>query len=250
MITSSKFTPLELYCLSLAVSIFSVLPAWSSEESDWLESLSGKESATPPVTNVHQPAATNASSPAASNIQTSSSPRTATDNSAKTPIDNSKLETISELLTKSSRNGRQLRAHADLNLRNGNIDQAIKLLEQAIELDAFDLDNRHAYAEALEKKLAKEKTRDPHLYNLCVKQWFYLYKNTDFMEDSSLASRHLKDLTGLAPKVFYSAKSYLAKVLLPECDEEQSGLEISARESGLTLEADNSPALNEPLQVP
>lgn len=170
-----------LNSLALLVLTFAI-PASASEEQDWLDSLSSAPQKTAPTE--------------AAIVE--------------------KQKTFSEMATQGTRNGRHLRAHADWNLKNGNIDQSLKLLEKALELNKTDFDIRTDYANTLEKKVLEQNKQDPKTYNLCVKQWFYIYKTSEFLEDSTLAARHLKDLTGNQPTMLSTAKSYLPKVLMPE----------------------------------
>jgi hypothetical protein len=101
-------------------------------------------------------------------------------------------------------------------LKNSRIDTAIKLAEESLEIEPDNTDGRQIYADALERKLKKQDPMDPHTFNMCVKQWYYLYKNAEYSEISKTAAQHLKALTGRPPAVYTNAKMYLSKVLVPE----------------------------------
>ncbi|MBX9573581.1 MAG: hypothetical protein K2X77_32060 [Candidatus Obscuribacterales bacterium] len=109
-----------------------------------------------------------------------------------------------------------LRSHAKTHLKKGQIKTARKLAERAIELDSENTDGRQIYAEALRAILKRQSPRDPHTYNLCVKQWYWLSKHSEFDDDANAANAALKEITGVAPAVWLRPKSYLSKVLMPE----------------------------------
>lgn len=109
-----------------------------------------------------------------------------------------------------------LRSHAASRLKDGDFDAAIKLIEQAIEFYPEDPESRQIYADALEAKLKDKSVRDPHVFNLCVKQWYYLYKNSPDPAIANAAGEHLRALTKKSPFVYPTAKMYLSRVLLPE----------------------------------
>lgn len=201
-------------------------PAFSSEESDWLKSISNssysaaaanKSSATADSTAAES-AATDSTAPAAD----STTDESTAGGSTKESRSRNNMVVPTALLTKGSNNSRQLRAHADLYIKRGNIDESLKLLEQAMEINPSDSDTRLAYAIALEKKVLGQSPKDPHTYNLCIKQWLYLYKSAEFLEDNQMAANHLKGLCGEAPKRLQTAKAYLASVMLPDETETQN----------------------------
>jgi hypothetical protein len=109
-----------------------------------------------------------------------------------------------------------LRVHASTLLKGGEVDAAIESVEKAIELQPDDAGGRQIYAEALEQKLKSEIGRDPHTFNLCLKQWYFVYRNSGSSDTANLADRHLKDLTGKSPSVWPTAKMYFSRVLVPE----------------------------------
>lgn len=101
-------------------------------------------------------------------------------------------------------------------LRMGNIDTALVALQKAVELAPLDMDKRTLYATALEKKLAKQKDKDPALYNFVVKQWLFIFRKAEFIDQTLEAKGHLLRLTGTAPKAFEKSEKFLARVLVPE----------------------------------
>lgn len=124
-------------------------------------------------------------------------------------------------------NPTDLRSHASAHLKDGDIESAIKLVERAIELQPEDTDGRQIYADALEQKLKAQVQRDPHTFNQCVKQWYFLYKNSEYPEMGNLAAKHLKDLTGRSPYMWPAAKMYLGKVLMAEIGNDGANATIS-----------------------
>jgi tetratricopeptide (TPR) repeat protein len=125
------------------------------------------------------------------------------------------------------RNPTELRTHADVYLKNGDVENAIILVEKAIELQPEDTDGRQIYADALEQKLKAQTERDPHTFNQCIKQWYFLFKNAEYPEMANLAAKHLKDLSGKSPYVWPTARMYLTRVLLPEQGSTESAPQIS-----------------------
>lgn len=109
-----------------------------------------------------------------------------------------------------------MRSHASAHLKAGHVDTAIKLVEQALEMRPDDTDCRQIYADALEAKVRSQVERDPHTFNLCVKQWYFLYKNAEYPEIGTTAATHLKELTGKSPYVWPTPKLFLSRVLMPE----------------------------------
>ncbi|HEY9788377.1 MAG TPA: hypothetical protein V6D17_23510 [Candidatus Obscuribacterales bacterium] len=109
-----------------------------------------------------------------------------------------------------------LRIEGEQSLRIGNLDRAIMVLQRSVEMSPLDMDGRILYAEALEKKLKRQKEKDPVLYNFIVKQWLYVAKKAEFVDQQMIGSSHLMALTGKRPGRFEREKTFLAKVLLPE----------------------------------
>lgn len=109
-----------------------------------------------------------------------------------------------------------LRLEGEQSMRDGNFNRAITMLQHALEMEPADMDGRLLYAEALEKKLLKQKDRDPVLYNQTVKQWLYIAKKAEFHDQNMQALQHLETLTGTKPQRFESPARFLARVLIAE----------------------------------
>jgi hypothetical protein len=166
-------------------------PARADEDADdWVRSLKGSSP---------EPVSTTAPAPA---------------ESAASDADEDRA--LNEYGNLSRSNPQSLRTHAAAHLKNSRIDTAIKLAEESLEIEPDNTDGRQIYADALERKLKKQDPMDPHTFNMCVKQWYYLYKNAEYSEISKTAAQHLKALTGRPPAVYTNAKMYLSKVLVPE----------------------------------
>ncbi len=198
----------------LIASLGSSPLAEASEESDWLEALSGPTRQR-----------TEAVAPSAGVIRSDI------------------------LATEGRQSVAKLRTHADANLRSGNFAAALVLLEKALELCPDDVETRTLHAQALQTKLERTHSQDPVLFNDCVKQWCYVLKNNEFLEDSKIAEAHLVDLTGKKPKLF-GVGAYLRSVLKPEPEPEDSEKrEPVARLHGEVILPSKSTAI-EPVQVP
>lgn len=109
-----------------------------------------------------------------------------------------------------------LRMEGEQSMRIGNLDRALTVLQRSVEMSPMDIDGRIMYAEALEKKLLKQKRRDPKLYNFVIKQWLYVAKKSEFADQSMQGVAHLQGLTGTAPKRWEKEKKFLSRVLIPE----------------------------------
>ncbi len=111
-----------------------------------------------------------------------------------------------------------LRLDGEQCIRVGNIERAIKVLQKAVETEPDDMDGRSLYATALQKKLMKQKRkdRDPKLYNWTVKQWYFIYKESEFEDQKMQALKHLQVLTGKVPGRFDRRQAFLRKALIPE----------------------------------
>ena len=102
-------------------------------------------------------------------------------------------------------------------MKLGNIEEALLSLQKAVEMAPMDMDKRTLYAQALEKKLLKQKDhKDPALYNFLVKQWLYILKHSEFADQTMEARAHLISVCGSIPKPLESSKGFLARVLIPE----------------------------------
>lgn len=110
-----------------------------------------------------------------------------------------------------------LRIEGEQSLRMGKLDRAIMVLQRSVEMAPMDMDGRILYAEALEKKLIKQKEkRDPALYNFVVKQWLFVAKNAEFADQGMQGFQHLYKIAGTVPKKFEKEKKYLERVLIRE----------------------------------
>jgi hypothetical protein len=117
-----------------------------------------------------------------------------------------------------------LRLTGEQFMRMGNLDRAIMVLQKAVEMTPSDMDGRILYATALEKKLTKQEDRDPQLYNFLVKQWLYVLKKADFMDQNAQGQAHLVALTGTSPRKYESRARFLARVMLPDSDDAREEL--------------------------
>jgi hypothetical protein len=109
-----------------------------------------------------------------------------------------------------------LRIEGEQALKMGKIDRAIMVLQRSVELAPRDMDGRILYGEALEKKLLRQKDRDPKLYNFVIKQWLFVGKMAEFADQGQQGYNHLYKLTGTVPKRWEKEKKFLARVLIPE----------------------------------
>lgn len=109
-----------------------------------------------------------------------------------------------------------LRMEGEQAMRMGNYDRAITVLQRAVEMTPWDMDGRILYSQALERKLMRQRDRDPKLYNFLVKQWLFVAKKADFMDQSLQGMNHLAKLTGTSPSKWESAGKFLKRVLIPE----------------------------------
>lgn len=109
-----------------------------------------------------------------------------------------------------------LRLEGEQSMRIGNLDRALTVLQRSVEMAPMDIDGRIMYAEALEKKLLKQKKRDPKLYNFIIKQWLYVAKKAEFADQQMQGASHLQGLTGTRPGRWEKEKKFLARVLVPE----------------------------------
>lgn len=119
-------------------------------------------------------------------------------------------------------------------LRSDKPDLAIDLCRRSLELNNDDADAHMVYAQALERKLGTQANEDPMLFNLCVKEWLSVLRNTygdekgvnfhgigipgasgAWIEDEDRhrpARQHLLKLTGSTPKPWETNEKFLAKV--------------------------------------
>ncbi len=110
-----------------------------------------------------------------------------------------------------------LQLEGEHSLRIGNIEHALTALQRSVELAPLDMEKRILYAQALEKKLSQKKTdQDPTLYNFLIKQYLFIYRKSEFIDQTMLAKSRLVSLTGTAPKSFERSEKFLARVMIPE----------------------------------
>ncbi|HIA53869.1 MAG TPA: hypothetical protein EYN91_17555 [Candidatus Melainabacteria bacterium] len=109
-----------------------------------------------------------------------------------------------------------LRLEGEQSMRIGNLDRALTVLQRSVEMAPMDIDGRILYAEALEKKLLKQRKRDPKLYNFIVKQWLYVGKKAEFADQQMIGINHLMSLTGTRPGRWEKEAKFLGRVLVPE----------------------------------
>lgn len=101
-------------------------------------------------------------------------------------------------------------------LRTGNIEQALTALQRSVELAPLDMEKRLLYSQALEKKLMAQKEKDPALYNFLIKQYLFIMRKAEFIDQTMQARSHLVHLTGTCPKTFERSATFLNRVLIPE----------------------------------
>ena len=58
--------------------------------------------------------------------------------------------------------------------------------------------------------------KDPTLYNFIIKQWFFVYQKSDYLDQKMQGWSRIKQLTGTVPKAFEKPQKFLARVLIPE----------------------------------
>ncbi len=109
-----------------------------------------------------------------------------------------------------------LRMEGENALKMGKIDRAIMVLQRSVEMTPRDMDGRILYSEALEKKLLRQKDRDPKLFNFCLKQWLFIAKNAEYADQGQQGYNHLYKLAGVVPKRFEKERKFLERVLIPE----------------------------------
>jgi hypothetical protein len=114
-----------------------------------------------------------------------------------------------------------LQLEGEASLRQGNLDRAITVLQKSVEQAPLDMDKRILYAGALEKKLMMQEKRDPRLFNFIVKQWLFVVKKSEFVDQSAQGRGHLMNLVGRAPRMWEKPSKYLAQVLIPEDDSQE-----------------------------
>jgi hypothetical protein len=135
-----------------------------------------------------------------------------------TPIVHAEQKPVSsdQMLDISTSSSSALRMEGEQLIRVNNIDKAVAVLARSVEMSPADIDGRILYAEALEKKLQRQTTRDPQLHNLAVKQWLYIAKKADYMDQKVQGIKHLTSICGSKPRMLETEDRFLARVLMPE----------------------------------
>ncbi|MBS1956753.1 MAG: hypothetical protein JST89_21370 [Cyanobacteria bacterium SZAS-4] len=126
------------------------------------------------------------------------------------------LVTSDQMLDISTSNSSALRMEGEQLIRVNKIDKAVSVLAKSVEMSPADMDGRILYAEALEKKLAQQTTKNPQLYNLAIKQWLYIAKRGDYMDQKVQGLKHLSNICGSKPRMLETEDRFLARVLKPE----------------------------------
>lgn len=126
------------------------------------------------------------------------------------------LVTSDQMLDISTSNSSALRMEGEQLIRVNKIDKAVNVLAKSVEMSPADMDGRILYAEALEKKLAQQTTKNPQLYNLAIKQWLYIAKKGDYMDQKVQGLKHLSNICGSKPRMLETEDRFLARVLKPE----------------------------------
>lgn len=110
-----------------------------------------------------------------------------------------------------------LQLEGEHSLRLGNIEAALTALQRSVELAPLDMEKRLLYCEALEKKLMSMKNKkDPALYNFLIKQYLFISRKAEFVDQTMQARSHLVHLTGTQPKPFERSTTFLNRVMIPE----------------------------------
>jgi hypothetical protein len=135
-----------------------------------------------------------------------------------------------QILELGTANASGLQLEGEAQMRMGNLDQALTSLQKAVEMAPLDMDKRLLYSQALEKKLASQRgDKDPQLYNFLIKQWLFIYRKAEFIDQTLEAKSHLMHLTGTAPKSFERSEKYLARVLVPEDTVKPKSKKVASR---------------------
>lgn len=135
-----------------------------------------------------------------------------------TPIIHAEQKPVSsdQILDISTTDSSALRMEGEQLIRVNKIDKAISVLAKSVEMSPADMDGRILYAEALEKKLARQTTKDAQLHNLAVKHWLYIAKKGDYMDQKVQGMKHLTAICGSKPRMLETEERFLARVLMPE----------------------------------
>lgn len=166
------------------------------------------------------------------------------DESGKGDTKNSKVDWIKDTSKIGQSNNGQVRSDQILELgtcppsalqlegehamRIGNIDNALTALQRSVEMAPLDMEKRLLYAQCLEKKLMGQKKKDPALYNFLVKQYLFIYRKAEFIDQTLQARGELVHLTGTYPKMFEKSEKYLQRVMIPEDGSDKVAAKVKA----------------------
>ncbi len=110
-----------------------------------------------------------------------------------------------------------LSLEGEQSLKEGSIDRALTVLQRSVEMAPLDMDARILYAQTLEKKLMKQMDKkSPSLYNFTVKQWYFVFQKSEYLDQKMQGLNGVHMLTGTQPKMFEKPHKFLARVLIPE----------------------------------
>jgi hypothetical protein len=135
-----------------------------------------------------------------------------------TPIVHAEQAPVSsdQILDISTSSSSALRMEGEQLIRVNKLDKAISVLAKSVEMSPEDMDGRILYAEAMEKKLAHQTPKDPQLHNLAVRQWLYIAKKGQYMDQKVQGMKHLSNICGTKPRMLETEDRFLARVLMPE----------------------------------
>ncbi len=141
------------------------------------------------------------------------------------------LVTSDQMLDISTSNSSALRMEGEQLIRVNKIDKAVTVLAKSVEMSPADMDGRILYAEALEKKLAQQTTKNPQLFNLAVKQWLYVAKKGDYMDQKVQGLKHLSNICGSKPRMLETEDRFLSRVLRSEDQQVANGKATTGTEN-------------------
>jgi len=134
-----------------------------------------------------------------------------------------------------------LHMEAEQALENNRVDEAIKLLRKANDLDDDDIDSHACLARALETKLQSQKKKDQSVLSECLSEWVKVMRNQMgdekgmtfkglsilninalYTDDDrqGMAKAHLRKLAGSAPRPWETNNQYLNRVLIKNVEGE------------------------------
>lgn len=102
-----------------------------------------------------------------------------------------------------------LSLEGEQSLKQGSINRALTVLQRSVELAPLDMDCRILYAQTLQKKLMSQKDRkDPALYNFAIKQWYFVFQKSEYLDQKMEGLNGIFILSGTRPKHFEKSKSF------------------------------------------